>query len=53
MSIDPLMVLASLGIGVVVGLTGMGGGALMTPVMVLLFNVPPSPPCPATWSPAR
>jgi len=41
MSIDPLMVLASLGIGVVVGLTGMGGGALMTPVMVLLFNVPP------------
>jgi uncharacterized membrane protein YfcA len=25
----------------VVGLTGMGGGALMTPVLVLLFGVPP------------
>jgi uncharacterized membrane protein YfcA len=25
----------------VVGLTGMGGGALMTPVLVLFFNIPP------------
>jgi uncharacterized membrane protein YfcA len=33
------MVLAALGIGIVVGLTGMGGGALMTPVLVLFFNV--------------
>jgi uncharacterized protein len=40
-SIDPLLALASLGIGIVVGLTGMGGGALMTPVLVLFFNVPP------------
>src|SRR4029078_1775164 len=29
------------GIGIVVGLTGMGGGALMTPVLVLFFNVLP------------
>jgi uncharacterized membrane protein YfcA len=35
------LVLAGLLIGVVVGLTGMGGGALMTPVLVLFFNVPP------------
>ncbi len=35
------MVLAGLGVGVVVGLTGMGGGALMTPILVLLFGVPP------------
>jgi hypothetical protein len=35
------MALAGLGVGVVVGLTGMGGGALMTPVLVLLFGVPP------------
>lgn len=35
------LALAALGIGVVVGLTGMGGGALMTPVLVLFFNVPP------------
>jgi uncharacterized protein len=33
--------LASLFIGTVVGLTGMGGGALMTPVLVIFFNVPP------------
>jgi len=36
-----MLVVASLGIGVVVGLTGMGGGALMTPVLVLFFQVPP------------
>jgi uncharacterized membrane protein YfcA len=40
-SIDPLLAIASFGIGIVVGLTGMGGGALMTPVLVLFFNVPP------------
>src|SRR3954452_17299750 len=41
MTIDPLLAVASFGIGIVVGLTGMGGGALMTPVLVLFFNVPP------------
>src|SRR5688500_4730301 len=41
MNIDPLMVAASFGIGIGVGLTGMGGGALMTPVLVLFFNIPP------------
>src|SRR5712691_7226625 len=41
MHIDPLLALASFGIGIVVGLTGMGGGALMTPVLVLFFNVLP------------
>lgn len=41
MNIDPLLAVASFGIGIVVGLTGMGGGALMTPVLVLFFNVPP------------
>jgi uncharacterized membrane protein YfcA len=40
-SLDPLLTLASFGIGIVVGLTGMGGGALMTPVLVLFFQVPP------------
>ena len=28
--------------GFAVGLTGMGGGALLTPMLVLFFNVPPS-----------
>lgn len=41
MVIDPLLAIASFAIGIVVGLTGMGGGALMTPVLVLFFNVPP------------
>src|SRR5262245_43609994 len=41
MSIDPFLTLASFGIGIVVGLTGMGGGALMTPVLVLFFSIPP------------
>ncbi len=35
------MVLAGLIVGFVVGLTGMGGGALMTPVLVLFFGVTP------------
>jgi len=41
-SIDPRIVLAGLIVGVLVGLTGAGGGALMTPVLVLLFGVTPS-----------
>lgn len=41
MTIDPLLTAASFGIGIIVGLTGMGGGALMTPVLVLFFNIPP------------
>lgn len=41
MEFDPLLTFACFGIGIVVGLTGMGGGALMTPVLVLFFNVPP------------
>lgn len=41
MHLDPLLALAAFGIGIVVGLTGMGGGALMTPVLVLFFGVQP------------
>ena len=39
--LDPLLALAGLLVGFTVGLTGMGGGALMTPVLVLLFGVQP------------
>ncbi len=35
------LALAACGVGIVVGLTGMGGGALMTPVLVLFFGIPP------------
>jgi uncharacterized protein len=35
------LALAGLIVGVVVGLTGMGGGALMTPILVLIFKIEP------------
>jgi uncharacterized protein len=35
-------VLAGLLTGLLVGMTGMGGGSLMTPILVFLFNVPPT-----------
>jgi uncharacterized membrane protein YfcA len=38
---DWTLVLGSLLVGTVVGLTGMGGGALMTPMLVLFFGVSP------------
>ena len=38
---DWLLVLGGLGVGVVVGLTGMGGGALMTPMLVIFFGIDP------------
>lgn len=38
---DWTLALASLGVGIVVGLTGMGGGALMTPMLVLFFGIHP------------
>ena len=38
--LDLLLVAAGLVIGTVVGMTGMGGGALMTPALVLFFGVP-------------
>lgn len=38
---DPAVAVAGLLVGVVVGLTGMGGGALMTPVLVFFFGVSP------------
>lgn len=39
---DWLYAAAGLGVGVMVGLTGVGGGALMTPLLVLLFGVSPA-----------
>ncbi|GII93256.1 sulfite exporter TauE/SafE family protein [Sinosporangium siamense] len=39
--IDIPLIIGSFFVAVVVGLTGMGGGALMTPMMMLFFNVPP------------
>jgi uncharacterized membrane protein YfcA len=40
--IDPYIVLGSAIVGLLVGMTGAGGGALMTPMLILLFGVKPS-----------
>jgi uncharacterized protein len=38
---DPLVVLFGLGVGVLIGLTGIGGGSLMTPLLILVVGVQP------------
>src|SRR5215210_4716024 len=38
---DPAIILFGLGVGVPVGATGMGGGSLMTPLLILIFSVKP------------
>jgi uncharacterized protein len=38
---DPAITVAGLLVGLMVGLTGMGGGALMTPILVFFFGVTP------------
>jgi uncharacterized membrane protein YfcA len=42
MTIAPYIVLGSAIVGLLVGMTGAGGGALMTPMLILLFGVKPS-----------
>jgi len=39
---DPAIVVFGLGIGVLVGMTGMGGGSLMTPLLILIFGIQPT-----------
>ncbi|GGK94142.1 UPF0721 transmembrane protein [Sphaerisporangium melleum] len=41
MDFDYTMAIGSFLVAIVVGLTGMGGGALMTPMLVTFFGVPP------------
>jgi len=40
--IDPLHVASGFGVGVLVGVTGVGGGSLMTPLLILLSGIHPS-----------
>jgi uncharacterized protein len=40
--LNPYIVLGSAVVGFLVGMTGAGGGALMTPMLILLFGVKPS-----------
>jgi uncharacterized membrane protein YfcA len=38
---DPYIIVFGLGVGILVGLTGMGGGSLMTPLLIIVFGVSP------------
>jgi uncharacterized protein len=40
--VNPLYSLSGFGVGLLVGLTGVGGGSLMTPVLILLFGIHPA-----------
>ena len=40
-AMDVGLLLGAFAVGIIVGLTGMGGGALMTPMLVLFFGVSP------------
>ena len=39
---DPAIILFGLGVGVLVGMTGMGGGSLMTPLLILVVGTSPT-----------
>jgi uncharacterized protein len=38
---DPLLIPFGLGVGLLVGMTGIGGGSLMTPLLILVFGIKP------------
>ena len=38
---DPLIILFGLGVGILIGMTGMGGGSLMTPLLIIIFCTKP------------
>jgi uncharacterized membrane protein YfcA len=39
--VDPALIGFGLGVGMLVGMTGIGGGSLMTPLLILVFGVNP------------
>jgi uncharacterized protein len=39
--VDPLLIAFGLGVGLLVGMTGVGGGSLMTPLLILVTGVSP------------
>ena len=38
---DPIIIIFGLGVGMLVGLTGMGGGSLMTPLLIIVIGIKP------------
>ena len=41
LGIDPAIIVFGFGIGLLVGMTGMGGASLMTPLLILIFGIQP------------
>jgi uncharacterized protein len=39
--VDPALIGFGLGVGLLVGMTGIGGGSLMTPLLILVFGIKP------------
>src|SRR3954453_7040512 len=39
---DPLIIIFGFGVGLLVGTTGIGGGSLMTPILILVFGFKPT-----------
>jgi uncharacterized membrane protein YfcA len=39
--VDPLLIVFGLGVGLLVGMTGIGGGSLMTPLLIIVVGVQP------------
>ena len=38
---DPLIIAFGLGVGILIGLTGIGGGSLMTPLLIIVVGIKP------------
>lgn len=38
---DPLIIVFGFGVGILVGMTGIGGGSIMTPLLIIVFGVQP------------
>ena len=41
-NIDPLYVISGVAVGALVGFTGVGGGSLMTPILIMVFGIHPA-----------
>jgi uncharacterized membrane protein YfcA len=39
--VDPLIVVFGLGVGILIGMTGIGGGSLMTPLLIIVAGIKP------------
>jgi uncharacterized protein len=41
LGVNPVIVLFGLGVGILIGLTGIGGGSLMTPLLIIVLGIHP------------